>query len=88
MTQPCAWCPSPAKRRESSAPAKPLGARASRGPPARVGVTTRQHELLAALEGAAWRPDGPVVAWFYDPPWTLPPFRRNEVAVPVAADGR
>jgi hypothetical protein len=24
------------------------------------------------------------VAWFYDPPWTLPWLRRNEVAVPVA----
>jgi len=27
---------------------------------------------------------GPVVDWFYDPPWTLPWVRRNEVAVPVA----
>jgi hypothetical protein len=26
---------------------------------------------------------GEPVAWFYDPPWTLPWLRRNEVAVPV-----
>lgn len=23
-------------------------------------------------------------AWFYDPPWTLPFCRRNEIAVPVS----
>ena len=51
-------------------------------------VAARQRELLAALQGAAWRPDGSVAAWFYDPPWTLPPFRRNEVAVPVAPADR
>jgi len=27
-----------------------------------------------------------VVDWFYDPPWTIPWARRNEVAVPVARD--
>ena len=26
---------------------------------------------------------GDPVAWFYDPPWTLPFLRRNEIAVPV-----
>jgi SOUL heme-binding protein len=46
-------------------------------------VAAKQGDLLRALQGSAWRPDGAVVAWFYDPPWTLPPFRRNEVAVPV-----
>ena len=32
-----------------------------------------------------WKVTGPRVVWFYDPPWTLPPMRRNEVAFPVAA---
>jgi len=45
------------------------------------GFTAR---LLAALERSAWRPVGEPVAFFYDPPWTLPPLRRNEVAVAVA----
>jgi hypothetical protein len=43
-------------------------------------VLTESRRLDAGLAGSAWRPDGPLVAWFYDPPWTLPPLRRNEVA--------
>lgn len=43
-------------------------------------VLNEGRRLDAFLAGSAWRPDGPLVAWFYDPPWTLPPFRRNEVA--------
>ena len=50
--------------------------------PARV--EAKEKELLRLLQDSAWQPSGAVVAWFYDPPWTLPPFRRNEVAVPVA----
>ncbi len=46
-------------------------------------VKARGRELLRTLQGSAWQPTGTAVAWFYDPPWTLPPFRRNEVAAPV-----
>ncbi len=46
-------------------------------------VAAQAAELDAALATADWRADGPLVIWFYDPPWTLPPFRRNEVARPV-----
>lgn len=46
-------------------------------------VAGRTAELMAALEGSPWRATGPAEAWFYDPPWTLPPFRRNEIAAPV-----
>lgn len=46
-------------------------------------VKARERQLLRTLQGRAWQPTGTAVAWFYDPPWTLPPFRRNEVAVPV-----
>jgi hypothetical protein len=53
-----------------------------RGPDAVAAHTT---DLLRALEDTAWRPTGTPVAWFYDPPWTIPFLRRNEVAVPVAA---
>jgi hypothetical protein len=48
-------------------------------------VLAEGRRLDAALAGSPWRADGPLVAWFYDPPWTLPPFRRNEVARPVEA---
>ena len=48
-------------------------------------VHAKQTELLAALGGTSWKISGTPVAWFYDPPWTLPWLRRNEVAVTVQA---
>ena len=54
------------------------------GIPSAGSVATQTGQLVAALEGSAWRPTGAPVAWFYDPPWTLPPLRRNEVAIPVS----
>jgi SOUL heme-binding protein len=47
-------------------------------------VAAREADLARALAGSAWEPTGPAVALFYDPPWTVPFLRRNEVAVPVA----
>ena len=47
-------------------------------------VDARTAELLSGLTGSGWHPNAEPVAWFYDPPWTLPPLRRNEVAVRVA----
>jgi hypothetical protein len=55
------------------------------GIPGRQAVATARAALFAQLQNSAWTPDGPVVDWFYDPPWTLPFARRNEVAVPVKA---
>ena len=52
-----------------------------------AGVVRRQADLVALLGETAWQPTGPPTAWFYDPPWTLPFFRRNEVAVPVERRG-
>ena len=46
-------------------------------------VREKRAELLRALEGSGWRPAGAAESWFYDPPWTLPPARRNEIAIPV-----
>jgi len=46
-------------------------------------VATQQATLLRTLDGSAWSVAGAPVSWFYDPPWTLPWLRRNEVAVPV-----
>ena len=51
-------------------------------------VTQKEAELEAALVGSAWTRVGDPVVWFYDPPWTLPPLRRNEVAVRVTRQGR
>ncbi len=46
-------------------------------------IAKRNAELLAGLANSRWAPAGEPVTWLYDPPWTLPFFRRNEVAVPV-----
>jgi len=39
--------------------------------------------LLGRLEGSGWQPAGEPFTMFYDPPFTLPWLRRNEVAVAV-----
>ena len=49
--------------------------------PARVAV--EQARLLDLLKASRWRVEGAPTAWFFDPPWTLPFLRRNEVAVRV-----
>jgi hypothetical protein len=54
----------------------------STGPDA---VAAARARLLGALAQGPWQPAGEPVAWFYDPPWTIPALRRNEVAVPVIA---
>ena len=42
-------------------------------------VAPRRAELASALAGSGWVARGEPVAWFYDPPWTIPFLRRNEV---------
>lgn len=46
-------------------------------------VETHTAELLEVLRANGIEPVGDAQAWFYDPPWTLPLRRRNEIAVPV-----
>ncbi|CAA0110744.1 Uncharacterised protein [Mycolicibacterium vanbaalenii] len=53
-----------------------------RGPRAVAAATERLHK---ALRDNGIEAVGEAVAWFYDPPWTLPFRRRNEVAVPIEA---
>jgi SOUL heme-binding protein len=52
-----------------------------RGPNA---VAQRTDQLRKTLRDNGVEPTGEPVAWFYDPPWTLPFRRRNEIAIPVA----
>ena len=59
------------------------------GVPSAAAVHDAEGRLAAALTASRWRAAGPPVALFYDPPWTLPPLRRNEVVIavePAAAD--
>jgi hypothetical protein len=56
------------------------------GIPGKTAVARAKAVLDTALAGSPWRADGPGFEWFYDPPWTLPFARRNEVGVPVVHD--
>jgi hypothetical protein len=47
-------------------------------------VTSRTTELMTAIQNIKWRVSGAATAFLYNPPWTLPFLRRNEVAVPVS----
>ena len=46
-------------------------------------VATRTEQLIDVLRDNGIEVTGDPVAWFYDPPWTLPFRRRNEIAIPV-----
>jgi SOUL heme-binding protein len=46
-------------------------------------VAARTAELVEILRDNGIETAGEPVAWFYDPPWTLPFRRRNEIAIPV-----
>ncbi len=44
----------------------------------------REAALLNALDGSDWSVAGEPMTLFYDPPWTLPFLRRNEVVISVS----
>ena len=46
-------------------------------------VAARSEELRTTLQDNGIEAKGEITAWFYDPPWTLPFRRRNEVVVSI-----
>ena len=50
----------------------------------RTHVAARTAELRELLRVTGFEAVGDATAWFYDPPWTLPFRRRNEIAIPVS----
>ena len=44
-------------------------------------VHESETRLMRAVAAAGLHSVGEPFTWFYDPPWTLPPLRRNEAAV-------
>ena len=52
-----------------------------RGPDA---IAARTQQLLETLRAVGFAPVGEPTTWLYDPPWTIPFRRRNEIAIPVA----
>ena len=47
-------------------------------------VADKTEKLRNTLRAYGFEATGDANAWFYDPPWTLPFLRRNEVVIPVA----
>lgn len=47
-------------------------------------VAARRERVLAVAKARNWTLADGVDTWFYDPPWTPPPLRRNEVAIRLA----
>ncbi len=68
-------------------PAQTVGVYRYTGSISAGSTAAAQQELLRLLQGSGWVAAGPAVAWFYDPPWTIPFLRRNEAAVPVKRPG-
>ena len=47
-------------------------------------VSAHAAELMNALQTTEWKVAGPPSALFYNPPWTIPFLRTNEVVLPVS----
>ena len=68
-------------------PAQTYAVRRFTGDRSSEAVAPQEKLLRATLANQPWTPTGDALAWFYDPPWTLPFLRRNEVAIPVRRPG-
>ena len=75
--------PDDARVRVVAVPAETVGVLRYTGSISADAVTRARARLRDALAGSGWTASGEPVSWFYDPPWTLPPLRRNEAAIPV-----
>lgn len=54
------------------------------GSRSRRAIAAHTAELMTTLRETGFEAVDKPEAWFYDPPWTVPALRRNEIAVPVA----
>jgi hypothetical protein len=54
-----------------------------RGSWGRAAIAARTAQLMSAAQTSGYQLAGAPISWFYDPPWTIPLLRRNEVAVAV-----
>jgi SOUL heme-binding protein len=50
-------------------------------------IAAHVDQLRETLWAYGFESVGTATAWFYDPPWTLPFRRRNEVAIPIGEEG-
>jgi hypothetical protein len=75
--------PADARVRVVEVPGETMAVLRFSGATADARIAERKEALLRELRGSAWTHDGEPVFFGYDPPFTPPPLRRNEVAVPV-----
>ncbi|OBK14700.1 SOUL family heme-binding protein [Mycobacterium asiaticum] len=64
-------------------PAQTIAVRRFTGSAGPREVARQTDKLVQTLQEFGFEMTDTPAAWFYDPPWTLPPLRRNEIAVPV-----
>jgi hypothetical protein len=64
-------------------PAETVAVRRFSGSTSAQAVARETARLRRTLNETGFESIGVPVAWFYDPPWTLPVLRRNEIAIPV-----
>jgi hypothetical protein len=69
-----------------SVPAETVAVRRFSGSTSSRAVASQTAQLMRTLRENGFEPIGTPAAWFYDPPWTVPMLRRNEIAVPVESD--
>lgn len=65
-------------------PAETVAVRRFSGSRSHRAVASQTADLMRTLRETGFEPLSAPVAWFYDPPWTVPMLRRNEIAVPVS----
>jgi hypothetical protein len=64
-------------------PAETVAVRRFSGSTSSRAVARETAQLRQTLKETGFEAIGVPAAWFYDPPWTLPLLRRNEIAIPV-----
>ena len=77
--------PSDDRVRLVNVPAERVAVLQFSGLPSPAAVAAHTDQLLAALRANSIDVQEEPVGWFYDPPWTIPFRRRNEVAVSLGA---
>ncbi|MEE6139969.1 heme-binding protein [Mycobacterium sp. 050128] len=79
--------PDDAEVRLVSVPPETIAVRRFSGSRSARAVAAQTAELFNTLRDNGFKAIDAPEAWFYDPPWTVPPLRRNEIAVPVELAG-
>ncbi len=66
-----------------SVPPETIAVHRFTGSRSRRAIAAHTAELMTTLRENGFEAVDTPAAWFYDPPWTVPALRRNEIAVPV-----